>query len=221
MGTSAPLLRSVYRSVLRSARRIDENPGLKALLGAADNSSDLCSEARVVLENYMQGRTLYIPDPQSKYSLVDRAREGSVLLRRMGSLDQGLGALRFLNRIIEGGKKQQLLNDQLSPLAAERMPDSRDKVSLAEEPAPGVVLLAHPCLGGWFSRTAVLLVEHNKLGSRGVCLNKPLAATLKDIKEKALRAIRDAGGSLDFVEVEVEGFGVVKLQTQAGAPQHQ
>ncbi len=50
------------------------------------------------------------------------------------------------------------------------------------QPAKGRVLLSEPLMGDfYFGRSAVLLAEHNKEGSFGVILNKPVTAKFNDV----------------------------------------
>jgi len=50
------------------------------------------------------------------------------------------------------------------------------------EPAKGKLLLSEPLMGDYyFGRSVVLLVEHNKEGSFGVILNKPVTAKFNDV----------------------------------------
>ncbi len=50
------------------------------------------------------------------------------------------------------------------------------------KPAKGRVLLSEPFMGDYyFGRSVVLLAEHNKEGSMGIILNKPISTQLNDV----------------------------------------
>ena len=50
------------------------------------------------------------------------------------------------------------------------------------KPAKGRLLLSEPLMGDYyFGRSVVLLAEHNKEGSFGVIINKPVAAKLNEV----------------------------------------
>ena len=56
-----------------------------------------------------------------------------------------------------------------------------------ENPAPGILLIADPFLKDPnFSRTVILLTEHQESGSLGFVLNKPLDYTLDDLVPEAV-----------------------------------
>lgn len=55
-----------------------------------------------------------------------------------------------------------------------------------ENPAPGILLIAEPFLKDPnFTRTVILLTEHQESGSLGFVLNKPLEYTLDDLVPEA------------------------------------
>jgi putative transcriptional regulator len=55
-----------------------------------------------------------------------------------------------------------------------------------ENPAPGILLIAEPFLKDPnFTRTVILLTEHQDTGSLGFVLNKPLEYTLEDLIPEA------------------------------------
>ncbi|TDX00238.1 YqgE/AlgH family protein [Dinghuibacter silviterrae] len=55
-----------------------------------------------------------------------------------------------------------------------------------EKPAPGILLIAEPFLKDPnFTRTVILLTEHQDTGSLGFVLNKPLEYTLEDLIPEA------------------------------------
>ena len=63
-------------------------------------------------------------------------------------------------------------------------------------PDKGCLLLAHPALGGWFSRAVVLLCAHEPTsGSYGLALNKPLGSSMRHLGERiaSLRSGAAAG----------------------------
>ncbi|GMH33597.1 hypothetical protein BSKO_01431 [Bryopsis sp. KO-2023] len=207
---NSKFVRSLYRSVLRSVKTIEENPAVKTLLYIHDEQSILPDPAKSLLDSY-RGTGWYVPGVQPKYSLKDRAIQGCQLMRRKSSVDDGLTVLRYLNGIVDQGSELNLLNHQFSD-ALENL--EKPAVEVTDELKTGVVLLAHPLMQGWFQRSVVVLVDHtDKHTSSGLILNRPLTLTIESLKEAMDNALKE-GSDDDPKFVDVEGWGRLKLQKQ-------
>lgn len=101
------------------------------------------------------------------------------------SIDAAFQGLRYLTSLLSIARKHSMLEAPPTSWLAAAIDDTpSDTASLFEEiskPQPGAILIAHPCLPSWFSRTVVLICNHGATGSYGLCLNKPWGGSVIDL----------------------------------------
>jgi len=121
------------------------------------------------------------------------------LNNRESSPDDGFQALRYLNGILSIARKHGML--ETSSHASEKIEGQTGPPTpgrILPLPEKGAILIAHPCLPSWFSRTVVLLCHHEEQeGTLGLCLNKPsdkpAAQLIAEVESQA--ATRPGGDS--------------------------
>ncbi len=115
------------------------------------------------------------------------------------SIDGGFQGLRYLSALLHIAKNSGMLEkstafstkNKKNFATATSATASTSAVSPVEEishPRPGAILIAHPCLPDWFSRTVVLLCDHTPTSTLGLCLNKPWGGDVVDLVQQGRKA---------------------------------
>eukprot|EP00210_Caulerpa_lentillifera_P008534 g8140.t1 len=203
--TNIALSKAIYRSILRCSRTLENSPALKAVLQI--DPENLPHSSCLMLRAYLGLRDFYIPDLNQSYTIVDRIKQGSRLTRNSTTIEDNLKVLKFINNVIQKGRKFSLIGREYK-----YKKDKSASVKLVNRPAPGVILLAHPMLSGWFKRTVLYLVSHNEYLSLGLCINKPLDLTLGDMQKKVESALSNLHPDENEVSIEVKDYGTLRVQ---------
>jgi len=81
-----------------------------------------------------------------------------------------------------------------------------------ENPAPGILLIAEPFLKDPnFTRTVILLTEHQETGSLGFVLNKPLEYSLEDLLPEAAASVQYNAAGFSPLYAEHGFYGIMKV----------
>ncbi|MFW2405683.1 MAG: YqgE/AlgH family protein [Gammaproteobacteria bacterium] len=87
----------------------------------------------------------------------------------------------------------------------------------APAPAQGMLLVASPDMRGtWFSRSVILLIQHDELGSVGLVINRPTEIAPADMLPE-VAGLESLRGKL-YIGGPVEGHGVMMLVRSDSAP---
>lgn len=87
-----------------------------------------------------------------------------------------------------------------------------------DEPATGMFLIANPELtGSWFSKTVILLIQHDPLGTVGVIINRPTDTAPADLMPE-IDGIGNLTSTL-YLGGPVERYGVTMLVRSAAPPE--
>jgi putative AlgH/UPF0301 family transcriptional regulator len=138
--------------------------------------------------------------PKRRVSLREflRSAARSWVSSNEAPLEIGFLASRHLSRVLAA-------TPVLEPVAAEPLP----AVGSGGKFGAGGLLVAHPCLGGVWSRSVVLITRYNPRGdSEGVLLNKPL--TEEDAEELGESAPEDLTDLETWYGGPCRGSGVLK-----------
>eukprot|EP00873_Tetraselmis_striata_P029004 jgi/Tetstr1/449268/TSEL_036471.t1 len=202
--------KNLYRALLRRCSVIDSSPAVKALVTRPLDDSHLSVGLREALEVFLGSakRRLYWPRPNSP-SATSIVKKAFRFPHESVDSDTAFEALRYVNDAIRIARTNGMLDD-----TAAEPPPGTGYAEVTDSLGTGVVLVAHPLLGGIFGRSVVLLTEHNNRGTFGFVLNQPLGVQLR----KVLRMLcGDMGRLLANAPPEHEPTYVsFSLLTQAG-----
>eukprot|EP00192_Tetraselmis_astigmatica_P005916 CAMPEP_0117686240 /NCGR_PEP_ID=MMETSP0804-20121206/22315_1 /TAXON_ID=1074897 /ORGANISM="Tetraselmis astigmatica, Strain CCMP880" /LENGTH=446 /DNA_ID=CAMNT_0005497861 /DNA_START=98 /DNA_END=1438 /DNA_ORIENTATION=- len=195
--------RHLYKALLRRCSTIDSNPVCKALIRRPEPNLDTSAGLSEAVSAFLSGREFYLPRPAPR-SAVDVVRRVFRFPHEPVDSDTAFEGLRFVNNILKvavthglipnatadsssfltanrGGSDNRKQPQQPADSAEAPSVPNPEPLPLADGPAPGVVLLAHPMLVGFFSRTVVLITRHDQYGTSGLCLNIPLDLKLRGL----------------------------------------
>jgi len=175
---------------LLRTRKIDDNPAAKALVHLPEGNASISPGLTEALSVLLQGRSFYVPS-RSASSAVGVVRRAFRFPHEPIDTDTAFEGLRFVNRVLKTARELHVLG----PGAPERGGGGAapGAFRLADAPAPGVALVAHPMLGGFFERSVVLVLDHNQRGSTGICLNMPLNVKLWALRRMSSHFVRELG----------------------------
>ncbi|GAB4814234.1 hypothetical protein N2152v2_001280 [Parachlorella kessleri] len=135
-------------------------------------------------------------------------REGADDSPPGAALDGGFQGLRYLTGVLKVAEEHKIVElcgsitatvgssssgggdpsagrRESSQAGVEQQPVPAAELQVCSQPEKGALLVAHPGLGAWFKRSAVLLCHHDPvMGAYGLCLNKPLGHSVRDLTEK-------------------------------------
>jgi len=108
------------------------------------------------------------------------------------TLDGGFQGLRYLSALLNIARSSGMLESKTpQPSLSVLNKTAKPATDLSEisQPRPGALLIAHPCLPDWFSRTVVLLCDHSPdTTTLGLCLNKPWGGNVLDLVDQGQKA---------------------------------
>ncbi|KAI9913669.1 hypothetical protein PsorP6_005230 [Peronosclerospora sorghi] len=196
------LTRVLYRELVASAKLLDSQVSLRALVSTDLMESPLFPGTRTRLPHveafndclvrYLGGRLFYLPDPQRPTLLQlvrEEFRKNSKPSFSSDGLDTAFVALRAFNKVLAASKELEL------PPKTKLETWKLDNVHLIENPESGTFLVAHPLLGGIFSRAVVILTEHKPEGSKGFIVNKVAEKPLRQTFNVPSRVLQAFGAS--------------------------
>lgn len=174
-----------------SARRFDEHPVLKALI-CRNAEQPLPQPLDDVVAVFLGGlhRSYFWPAPLAPQSVVEAVRTAFRFPLDEPGLGGGFQGLRYLSGLLSIAEKHGMLAPPRPPsdlpfAAGASCGGGRRVAQLLADPERGAVLIAHPCLAHWFARSTLLLCQHSTVGGAyGLCLNKPLDGSVKDLAER-------------------------------------
>lgn len=195
---TSKVVRTLYRSLYRLGTRFDKNPSAKYLIYRNVLPSDAThSNAESVyyaqLLDTMFGKSLFMTPFHIGISLRQllhkEFRSSSATVSISSRIDAGFAAFRKLSAV---WRAYQSISAASVDEMTSKLPDQA--VKIADKIERGVLLCAHPMLYGIFSRSVVLIIDHNEKGTYGLILNKETDMSLENGTRNIPRDFLDVFG---------------------------
>jgi putative AlgH/UPF0301 family transcriptional regulator len=181
-----------------SAKTFDDRPPTKALI-TRGLGPQLPEPLDTAVAAFLggKGKSFYWPAPLAPQSVVEAVK---ISFRHPTipepTIDGGFQGLRYLNALLNIARNSGMLEQ--SPLKAfsatatttttttpSALENAVEEISQLQH---GAILIAHPCLPHWFSRTVVLICDHSSTKTLGLCLNKPYGGDVIDLVSQGRKA---------------------------------
>ncbi|KAG7670496.1 hypothetical protein KSW81_003059 [Nannochloris sp. 'desiccata'] len=174
------------------ARTFDERPATKALI-CRGLGPPLPEPLDTAVAAFLgDQRCFFWPSPLAPQSVVEAVKI-SFRFPTMSepTIDGGFQGLRYLSALLNIAKNSGMLETNTiveSSFLNKKTKSGNDLLEISQ-PRPGALLIAHPCLPDWFSRTVVLLGDHAPATTTlGLCLNKPWGGDVLDLIAQGRKA---------------------------------
>lgn len=186
MNNEDKIIRSLYRVLIRVARKFDDKPSSKLFLYRNTKEQQVPtpnpSSYHDVINKVLSNKTMYVSDwhlsfgnivrDEFKYPVVDteskaeRIDAGFSLMRKFSSIWSNY------NEVYERSKSN--VNEKSSSTS-----NLRVAVEEVANITPGTILISHPLIAGPLNRSVILVLENDSKGTYGLVLNRPTLHNLK------------------------------------------
>jgi putative transcriptional regulator len=196
MVNTSKLVRSLYRSLLKSGKRLDASPASKATIYISPSShlDDLDDAAskyyHSIIEKVVDKSHYMSPERCQEVSLSALVRKEfrSCDVNNDVGLDVAIFCVKKMSMLTSVFNKcQQSITKPDGSSSREgshndglelNFLEKTEKVTLL---APGTLLVAHPMMEGSFRRSVILILEHSDRGSYGLVINKSTDYSLEGV----------------------------------------
>lgn len=186
------LTKVVYRSTLRTARKLDTRPALQALIHR-DVNRELPEDFNSVLSVFLGGphRSFYMPSLLPGPTVAQTIKDAFRFPPGPPNIDSGLLSMRFLTSILQAAEKHGLFPEVQPDRFMNQDAREPPQVRLQAMPEQASLLVSHPLLYhpsfNFFYQTVVLLCRHSLTsGTYGLALNKLMSTEAKAIMSEIM-----------------------------------
>ncbi|DBA77543.1 TPA: hypothetical protein ACH3X1_009355 [Trebouxia sp. C0004] len=231
------LTKVVYRSTLRTARKLDTRPALQALIHR-DVNRELPEDFNSVLSVFLGGphRSFYMPSMLPGPTVAQTIRDAFRFPPGPPNIDSGLLGMRFLTSILQAAEKHGLFPEVQPASVMSKEAREPPQVRLQAVPEQASLLVSHPLLYhpsfNFFYQSVVLLCRHSLTsGAYGLALNKLMSTEAKAITSEIIvssspnpsaqqRSSMQPEANLDLsrdLPVAMQGFQNSQRQQESGS----